>query len=222
MIISQRLVVRLGVIMVFFTLAGCSLKTAEPQQYSGFIKDYSDLRPVETSSGHQVLRWVSPDFHLSNYKDIYFAPVVYYPPPVPNSRVTASTLEKIRLYAEQRLKSAVSARMRLSSQPQAGGLKLSSAITAVSAENKDIRVYEFLPVTAVFAGTMAATGQRSQNSYFFLEAVLTDVSTNKPVIKVVRKAYGGAVSSSNAEITQADLKSAIDDMVVDVAQFPDQ
>lgn len=222
MIISQRLPVRLGVIMVFFTLVGCSSKTVEPHQYSGFMTDYSDLKPVETSSGHQVLRWISPGFHLNQYQDIYFAPLVYYPPPVPNSRVSASTLEKVRLYAEQRLKSAVGAKLRLTSQPHAGGLRLNTAITAVSAENKDIRVYEFLPVTAVLAGTMAATGQRSQNSYFFIEAVLTDVSTNKPVIKVVRKAYGGAVTNSNAEITQADLKSAIDDMVVDVAQFPDR
>ena len=220
MIISQRLFVRLGVIMVFLTLAGCSSKTAEPHQYSGFMTDYSDLKPVETSSGHEVLRWIAPGFEVNHYKSIYFAPVIYYPPATPNSRVSASTLEQIRLYTEQRLKSAVSSGTRMSNQPQPGGLILNTAITAVSAENKDIRVYELLPVTAVIAGTMTVTGKRSQNTYLFIEAVMTDVTTNKPVLKVVRKAYGGAVSNSNAQITQADLKNAIDDMVTDVAQFP--
>lgn len=215
----QKVLVGLGVGIVFFTLAGCSSKTAEPQQYSGFMQDYSDLKPVETSTGHQALRWVAPGFEVNNYKSIYFAPVVYYPPATPNSRVSASTLEQIRLYTEQRLKGAVSSRAKMSNQPQPGGLTMKTAITAVSAENKDIRVYELLPVTAVIAGTMSVTGNRSQNTYLFIEAVLTDVTTHKPVLKVVRKAYGGAVANSNAQITQADLKNAIDDMVTDVAQF---
>ncbi|WP_309140136.1 DUF3313 domain-containing protein [Candidatus Pantoea bituminis] len=204
----------------FFTLAGCSSKVAETEQYSGFMSDYSDLQTVETSSGHQVLRWVSPDFRLSNYKDIYLSPVVYFPSPVPDSRVSAATLEQIRLYTEQRLKSAVSSHKQLSSRPHEGGLMLRTAITAVSAENKDIQFYEVLPVTAVIAGTMTVTGKRSQNTFLFIEAVLTDVSTNKPVIKVVRKAYGSKVSNSESQITQNDIKSAIDIMVADIVDFP--
>lgn len=220
MIISEKLYIKLGVVLLFFALAGCSSKVAETNQYSGFMSDYSDLKPVETSSGHQVLRWVSPDFRLSKYKDIYFTPVVYYPPPAPNSRVSAATLEQIRLYTEQRLRSAVSSHKQLSSRPHEGGLMLKTAITAVSAENKDIQFYEFLPVTAVVAGTMTMTGKRSQNTFLFIEAVLTDVSTNKPVIKVVRKAYGSKVSNSQSQITQDDIKGAIDVMVADVVDFP--
>lgn len=92
----------------FLTLSGCSSNVAEKNQYSGFISDYSDLRTVEITSGHQLLRWVSPDYRLSNYKDIYISPVIYFPSPVPDSRVSAATLAQIRLYTEQRLKSAVS------------------------------------------------------------------------------------------------------------------
>lgn len=208
--------------MMFIALAGCSSKVAENNQYSGFMQDYSDLRPMETASGHQVLRWTAPGFNIRNYKSAYFTPIVYFPPSVPNSRVSAATLEQIRTYADQRLKGAVSKVLPLSNQPQPRGLVIKTAITAVAAENKDMRVYELLPVTAVIAGTMTMTGNRSQNTYLFIEAVATDVTTNKPVLKVVRKAYGGAVSNSTAQISQADLKSAIDDMVVDIAQFPDQ
>lgn len=222
MIITHSFSLKLGAITLLLTIAGCSSKVAETNEYSGFMKDYSNLTPTETSSGKEVLRWTAPGFQIRQYKDIYMAPVIFYPSPVPNSRVSAATLEQIRGYTEQRLKSAASKLLPLSNQPHAGGLKFTAAITAVAAENKDVRVYEFLPVTAVIAGTMVMTGKRSQNTYFFIEGVLTDVSTDKPVLKVVRKAYGGAVSNSTAQITQADLKSAIDNMVTDVADFQKQ
>lgn len=222
MINSQSLFIKLGIISFCLMLAGCSSKVADTQQYSGFMKDYSNLTEVETSSGHQVLRWIAPDFRINQYKDIYMTPVVFYPPPVPNSRVSAATLEQLRMQIELKLKNAVNAVKPLSNQPHEGGLIFSVAISGVSAENKDIRVYELLPVTAVIAGTMTVAGKRSQNTFFFIEGVLTDVSTNKPVLKVVRKAYGGTISNSTAAITSADLKSAVDNLVKDVANFPKQ
>lgn len=220
MISPKKTCLKASVMVLLFTLAGCSSKVAENQDYSGFLGDYSNLRPVTTTSGNQVLRWVDPNFNIKNYKDIYFAPVIYYPTPKPDARVSAATLEQIRLYTEQRLKSGVASHKQLSSRPHQGGLILKTAITAVSAENKDIQFYEVLPVTAVVAGTMTMTGKRSQNTFLFIEGVLTDVSTNKPVVKVVRKAYGSKVSNSQSVITQQDIKSAIDVMVADVVDFP--
>lgn len=222
MAISAKVGIKLGAIILTCALAGCSSKVAETNQYSGFLQDYSDLKPAQSPSGQQVLRWISPDFHSGKYNSVYFAPVVYYPTATPNSRVSAQTLEQIRLYTEQRLKSAISSRIQVSPQPQPGGLIFKTAITAVSAENKDLRFYEVLPVTAVVAGTMALSGQRSQNALLFIEAEAIDVSTNKPVLKVVRKGYGRSVSNSSAPITEADVKGAIDEMVADVAAFPRQ
>lgn len=220
MVVTTKLSLRLGAILQTCALAGCSSKVAETNQYSGFLQNYSDLKPAKTPSGHEVLRWISPDFRVSNYQSVYFAPVVYYPAATPDSRVSAQTLEQIRSYTEQRLKTAVGSRLQLVPQPQPGGLIFKTAITAVSAENKDVRFYEVLPVTAVVAGTMALTGKRSQNALLFIEAEAIDVSTNKPVLKVVRKGYGRSVSNSTTQITEADVKSAIDEMVADVGAFP--
>lgn len=217
--VTTTLSLKAGAILLTCALAGCSSKVTETKQYSGFIQDYSNLAPAKTASGQEVLRWVAPDFRLSNYKSLYFAPVIYYPKPMPNKRVTEQTLEQVRLYTDQRLRSALGAHIRIASQPEPGGLILKTAIAAVSAENKDLRFYEVLPVTAVVAGTMALSGQRSQNATLFLEAEAVDVSTNETVAKVVRKGYGGSISNSNAPITQADVKGAIDVMVSDVTAY---
>ncbi|CQR23080.1 putative outer membrane lipoprotein [Yersinia enterocolitica] len=67
-------------------------------------------------------------------------------------------------------------------------LVVRAAITAVAAEDRDLEVYEMIPIGAVIAGTMAATGNRAQNTALYLEVQVIDSNTGKPVIVVVRKA----------------------------------
>lgn len=212
----------LTVAFLALSLAGCAAKTADQSQYSGFLTGYADVKPVKTATGHETLRWIAPDFQANRYTSLYFAPVVYYPRAMPNERVSAATLEQIRSYTESRLKSALAARKKLTDKPQAGSLIVKTAITAVTAENKDLQFYEVVPVAAVLAGTMAATGHRSQNAELFIEAEAIDAASGKPVIKVIRKGYGKAVANGTAPITAADVESAIDDMVKDVAAFSTQ
>lgn len=219
---SLNAVSRIGLLLAVGLLAACASKVAEKHQYSGFLGNYDDLQSVQTASGHQTLRWISPDYHESHYKSLSFDPVIYYPRAAPDSRVSADTLEQIRLYAEQRLKAALGQRMTVVNQPQPGGLRVKTAITAVTASNKDVQFYEVIPVGAVIAGAMAVSGHRSQNSELFLELEAIDVTTGKPLIKVVRKGTGKQVANNSAPITAADVKSAIDDMVRDVASFPHQ
>ena len=94
-----------------------------------------------------------------------------------------------------------------------------AAITAVAAEDRDLEVYEMIPIGAVIAGTMAATGNRAQNTALYLEVQVIDSNTGKPVIVVVRKAYGKEISNSNAPITADEVKSTIDNLVYDIINF---
>ncbi|HAI04933.1 MAG TPA: DUF3313 domain-containing protein, partial [Pantoea sp.] len=75
------------------------------------------------------------------------------------------------------------------------------------------------PVAAVVATTMAASGHRTQNSELFLEIEASDAVTGKPLIRVVRKAFGKTVSNSNTPITFEDLKPGINIMVRDTVSF---
>ncbi|WP_428945939.1 DUF3313 domain-containing protein [Pantoea sp. FN060301] len=220
MFICKRVLAAAGAALMISTLTNCASETANESQYSGFLNSYSHFQPVKTESGHETLRWISPDYQSDKYTSVYFSPVVYYPRPRPDSRVSASTLELVRLYTERQLKNAESTRHKLSDRPQPGGLIIKTAITAVTAENENVQFYEVVPVAAVLAGTMAVTGHRSQDAELFLEAEAIDVSTNQPVVKVIRKGYGKTVSNSSAPITVEDVKSAIDDMVKDVMTFP--
>ncbi|MGA7508702.1 MAG: DUF3313 domain-containing protein [Erwinia billingiae] len=217
-------VLRLGLVagLAIAVLAGCSSKVTESHQYSGFLSDYSKLKPTESPSGHPTLRWISPNYKASDYRGIYFTPVVYYPAAKPTERVSQQTLDSLRSYVDTRLKAAVAKQMPLVSSPGPDTLIMKTAITTVSAENQDMKFYEVVPVAAVIAGTMAASGHRTQNSVLYLEAQLIDAKTGKPVVEAVRKAYGKTVPNNSAPVTLSDLKQGADDMINDVTTFPHQ
>lgn len=218
---KNRFSIPMAALAAAVLLAGCSSKVAETTQYSGFLQDYSKLQVTESTSGHKVLRWIAPGFKEANYRGIYFAPLTFYPAAKPNERVSQETLEQIKQYASSRLRTALAERTTLLPDPSGSRVLIAKvAITAVTAENEDMQFYEVVPVAAVIASTMAASGYRTQNTTLFLEAKLIDQDTGKTVLTVVRKGYGKSVSNNNAPITAEEVQKAIDDMVTDVVNFP--
>ena len=200
-------------------LSGCTSHVTEKQQYSGFLSDYSQLQPTESASGQPTLRWISPDYKSSQYKDVLYTPLVYYPAAHPTARVSQQTLDQVLSYTDSQLQGAIATRRPLTNQATPHTLKVRAAITAVSAENEGVQFYEVVPVAAVVATTMAASGHRTQNSELFLEIEASDAVTGKPLIRVVRKAFGKTVSNSNTPITFEDLKPGINIMVRDTVSF---
>lgn len=200
-------------------LSGCTSHVADKQHYSGFLADYSQLKPSESASGEPTLRWISPDYKSSQYQDVLYTPVVFYPAARPTARVSQQTLDQIRSYTDIQLKGAIATRLPLVNQASPHTLKVRVAITAVSAENEGVQFYEVVPIAAVVASTMAASGHRTQNSELFLEIEASDAVTGKPLIRVVRKAFGKTVSNSTTPITFDDLKPGIDTLVRDTVSF---
>ncbi|KNC15537.1 hypothetical protein AC790_04175 [Pantoea sp. RIT-PI-b] len=215
----MRFSLSVPVLTLALLAAGCTSHVADKQQYSGFLGDYSQLQPEKSPSGKPTLRWVSPDYRDADYRGVVYTPVVYYPVPHPNARVSQQTLDEVRSYTDSQLKRAISERKPLVTQKGPQTLVVKTAITAVSAENKGMQFYEVVPVAAVVASTMAATGHRTQESALFLEVEAVDGQTGKPLIKVVRKAFGKPLPNSSTPITLNDLRPAIDEMVRDVVAF---
>ncbi len=208
-----------SIVTAGFMLTACVAKVADKQQYSGFLPDYTKLHASKSASGHPVLRWVAADYQPAKYHGILSTPVVYYPTAKPNVRISQQTLERVRSYTDQQLKTAVSRHSPLVTRAVPGTLILKTAITAVTAENEGVKFYEVVPVAAVIASTMAASGHRTQNSVLFLEAQLIDAQTGKTVVEVVRKGFGKNVANSSTPVTFADLQPAIDEMINDVVNF---
>jgi len=201
-------------------LTGCAAKIAQPDRYSGFLKDYSKLKETTSASGKPDLRWISPDYNPKNYDNVVYNPITYYPIPKPSTQVGSKALSDILNYTNKQMKQAIAERKPLATTAGPRSLIFRGAITGVDSSKEGLQFYEVVPVAMVVAGTEMATGHRTMDTSLYFEGELIDAATNKPVIKVVRKAYGGKVSNSESQITRDDIKSAIDTMVADVVDFP--
>lgn len=200
-------------------LTGCASKLATPEQYSGFLKDYSGLKETTTASGKSELRWVDPAYKPANYDNIVYNPIVYYPVPKPTTQVGQQVLDGVRNYTDTQLKQAMGERKPLVATPGPRSLIFRGAITAVDSSKEGLQFYEVIPVAMIVAGTQAMTGHRTMDTSLYFEGELIDAKTQKPVIKVVRKGEGKTLSNENTPMTVDTLKQVIDEMAVDAVKF---
>ncbi|MRS88837.1 DUF3313 family protein [Enterobacteriaceae bacterium RIT714] len=200
-------------------LAGCASKVAQPDQYSGFLKDYSGLQQTTSATGKPTLRWVDPSYKPSNYDNIVWNPITYYPVPKPTTQVGQKVLDDLLAYTNNKMKTAVGQTKPLVATPGPRSLIFRGAITGVSSKKEGLQFYEVVPVALVVAGTQMATGHRTMDTHLFFEGELIDAATGKPVIKVVRKGEGKELSNENAPMTVATLKQVVDDMATDATMF---
>lgn len=200
-------------------IAGCTSHTTKPEQYSGFLKDYSDLEQAKSESGKEVMRWRNAGFKMTDYGAIAFQPAAFYPAPQPNERVSKQTLQQILDYANKTIEPAMRYRVQQAQTPGPRTLQFRGAITGVGAEDQGLKPYEVIPIALVVASAQTASGHRTQNTAMFLESELIDVETGEPQLKVVRKVMGKTVNNENQPVTFDDLKEAIDDLAKDIRTF---
>ncbi|EOX5698768.1 DUF3313 family protein [Escherichia coli] len=81
-------------------LSGCASKITQPDKYSGFLNNYSDLKETTSATGKPVLRWVDPSFDQSKYDSIVWNPITYYPVPKPSTQVGDAPRDKRTYFRE--------------------------------------------------------------------------------------------------------------------------
>jgi len=195
-------------------VAGCA-SNAPPTQgnYSGFLKDYSDLRQTTDSAGETILRYVNPRLTPANYVAVIVDPVVTYPRPEPTNQVSQQTLDEIRNYLTTSLRSAIGSKARVVNAPGPGVARLQIAITGVASQTEGLKPYEVVPVA--FVATMAtnAVEGQQQRAKLLVEALATDSVTGEVLLKAVRSHTGASLqraASNQPTITFDSVKPIID------------
>jgi hypothetical protein len=204
--------------MASIGLAGCASKVVEPDQYSGFLKDYSQLKETKSPSGATVMRWIDPKLDLDKYTSVYVEPTQLYPKPQPTAKIPQTTLNGITSYYDQALKREVGKSLPLATGPGPGVLVMRAAITAVSSKTEGLRPYEVIPIALVAAAVSTATGIRDQETDLATEAVFLDGGDNKVLAQVVRKGTGKPLDNSAQVMKADDVKGVIDGWAADLHQ----
>ncbi|MBA4291321.1 MAG: DUF3313 domain-containing protein [Pseudomonas sp.] len=200
-------------------LAGCASKTPTPSQYSGFLSDYSQLQPAQSASGAPVMRWVSADFNIENYRSVLVERPQFYPAPTPHSQVSQQTLDDIALYLQQAIRLELAGRLRVVEHADRETLVLRSAITAVNLSPEGLKVYEVVPVALVAAAASTAAGTRDLNTEVYVELEVIDGRTSQPMTRVVRKGHGLQLENDSTQLQLNDIKPALDTWAQDARLF---
>ncbi|ABA74257.1 MULTISPECIES: DUF3313 domain-containing protein [Pseudomonas] len=199
-------------------VVGCSSKTVAPDEYSGFLKDYSQLREAKSPSGAEVMRWIDPKVDIGKFTSFYVEPTQLYPKPQPTVKIPQQTLNGITSYYDQALKRELGKSLPLASGPGPGVIVVRAAITAVSSKTEGLHAYEVIPVALVAAAVSTASGIRDQETTLATEAVFLDGGTNKVAAQVVRKGTGKPLENDSQVMKADDVKSVIDGWASDLHQ----
>ena len=215
----MRTVLLMGSLCVSaLAITGCSSKLTQPEEYSGFLKDYSRLKEEKTPSGAPVMRWVDPKLDLSKYSSVYVEPSQLYPKPQPTANIPQSTLTGITSYYDSALKRELSKSLTLANGPGPGTIVVRAAITAVSSKTEGLRPYEVIPIALVAAAVSTASGIRDQETTIATEAVFLDGGSNEVLAQVVRKGSGEALENDSQVMKATDAKKVLDGWAADVHQ----
>ena len=215
----MKLAVMMGTLCIAtLGVVGCSSKTVAPDEYSGFLKDYSQLKEAKSPSGAEVMRWIDPKVDINKFTSVYIEPTQLYPKPQATTKIPQQTLNGITSYYDQALKREIGKDLPLASGPGPGVIVVRAAITAVSSKTEGLKPYEVIPIALVAAAVSTASGIRDQETTLATEAVFLDGGNNKVVAQVVRKGTGKPLANESQVMKADDVKSVIDGWASDLRQ----
>lgn len=189
-------------------------------QNSGFLGDdavYARLEDVKINKGSKAKRWIGPSLSLANYQKVLIDNVVLYPEPSPGPQVSAETLDKISAYLSEKLKEKVGAVLNLAEEAGPGVMQLQVAVTGVAIKTEGMKVYEVLPVAAIFGGVKAMTGRRDRDVHVFLEARMLDSQTGELIGAAMRRVEGEDLKGKKDQLSLADMQPALDQITDEAA-----
>ena len=215
----MKLAVMMGTLCIAtVAMVGCSSKTVDPKEYSGFLKDYSQLKEAKSPSGAEVMRWIDPKVDVRKFTSVYIEPTQLYPKPQPTAKISQQTLNGITSYYDQALKREIGKDLPLATGPGPGVIVVRAAITAVSSSTEGLHAYEVIPIALVAAAVSTASGIRDQETTLATEAVFLDGANNKVVAQVVRKDTGKPLENDSQAMSTNDVKPVIDGWASDLRQ----
>ena len=204
--------------LVAITVAGCASSVTQPDEYSGFLKDYSQLKQEKSPSGADVMRWVDPQLNLAKFTNVYVEPSQFYPKPQATDKIPQSTLQGITRYYDQALKRELGKSLPIAASPGPGTIIVRPAITAVTSKTEGLKPYEVIPIALEAAAVSTASGIRDQETTIATEAAFLDADTNKVIAQVVRKGSGNPLESSAQVMKPDDVKAVLDGWASDLHQ----
>ena len=144
------------VLLMAGLVAAC--QTAERAQYSGFLKNYSQLKPDPKFDGAH--RWQDPSVNLAGYNKFIVDPVLIHLAPKADGWVGwFPELAELQVFAHKTLIQKLSKNFQVVSSPGPGTLRLRAAITGIKETTPMLNIHPAMKFSGMGLGGASAEGE---------------------------------------------------------------
>ena len=199
-IITRLLLVSL---LVFSSTLATADREIENKDFSGWMNDYDSLVFNEERNAFIFFN----EAKRGTYTKVILDEVVIYSE---NGEAAGEIAEQSTRYMSEGLAELLASKSLAASEPGPGILRLRLAITAVEKSKEDLKVYNFVPVAAVFRGAQAATGNVATYIDAMFEAEMVDSVSGDRVAAIVAKGIEETEKRSGDDLTFDDVKPTLD------------
>lgn len=201
----MRLITKFLLVLLVITSSTLAMaaREIESKDFSGWMDDYDSLTFNEERNAFLFFN----EAKRGNYSKVILEEVVIYSE---NGEAGGPIAEESTNYLAAGLADLLSSKGLAASDPGPGILRLKLAITAVEKSKEDLKVYNFVPVAAVFRGAQAATGNVATYIDAMFEAEMVDSVSGERVAAIVAKGIEETEKRSGDDLTFDDVKPTLD------------
>lgn len=174
-------------------------------KFSGFLSDYSKLKPVEGVEG--TLRYIDTSANLRPYTKILIDPVQIFLTPNPDYHgLQPDALKRMTDGFQSAFQQAVVSGYQVVSNPGPDVLRARLAITGVQAVKPPLGATDFIPIKAIFNVARDASGSAPMEAEMSAEIEVLDAKGHV-VAAAVSTRKAGKTLPQGATITWNDLSA---------------
>ena len=206
--------IRLSGLLLMVTglmLGACSAQVAQEEDFGGFLTNYDQMTEMESTDGVKILGWRKPGLDLSQYHAVKVDPVAMSPNADIGKRIGAEELEQIRESLHIKMVAELGKVVEIAEDPGPGIVRFSMALAGVGAVNRDLRWFEYTPITYTASRIAAAGGARDDVVEVWVEARWTDSDSGELLATVVRKGQSEATLSADEQVEHEDTDALLDE-----------
>lgn len=197
----------IGVLLALSVLGSASATFAAREvgsdDFSGWMDDYSSLRYVEERNAFLF----ENKEKRGKYKKVLLQSVTVY---ARDAKANGDIANQSSDYLTVGVRNLLEQKGVLAQEPGPDVLRYNMAITGVEKSKEGLKAHNLIPVSALFRGAKAATGNLSTYIDAMFEGEMTDSMTGERVMAIVRKGIAESEKKSGDELVFDDVKPTLD------------
>ncbi len=206
------MIIRLAAVLLSLVLAAGATsaqdKAASTRNYSGFLSDYSMLKPAKDREG--VLLFLNKSDEYRSYTKVMFDPLEIYLAPNPDYKgVQPDALKRMADGFLASFKRALEPQYQVVNAPGPGVFRIRGAITGVQPVKPPLNPTDFIPIKALFNVARSSAGAAPMVAEMTAELEVLDAN-GKRVIAGVATRKGDKTLQQGGQVTWKELEAITD------------